>query len=64
MNFDLKIQFQPRNYLYFLILQKIQIQHVPSNRHGASKLFVFMMMLSKTFIQEYAQLKGHQEIPP
>ena len=34
MNFDLKIWFQPKNYLYFLILKKTQIQHVPSNTHG------------------------------
>ena len=33
-NFDQKIWFQPKNYLYFLILQKTQIQHVPSNTHG------------------------------
>ena len=38
MNFDLKIWFQPKNYLYFLILQKTQIQHVPSNTHGAVRI--------------------------
>ena len=35
VNFDAKIEFQPRNYLFFLILQKTQSQHVPSNAHGA-----------------------------
>ena len=35
MNFDLKLEFQPENCLYFLIMQKTQIQKVPSNTPGA-----------------------------
>ena len=35
VNFDLKLEVQPKNCLCFLILQKIQIQQVPSNTPGA-----------------------------
>ena len=35
VNFDLKLEFQPENCLYFLIMQKTQIQQVPSNTPGA-----------------------------
>ena len=49
MNFDLKIQFQPKNYLNFLILQKTQIQHVHSNTHGVLRPFDFLLVKGPLF---------------
>ena len=56
VNFDLKIQFQPRNCLYVFILQKKQSQHVPSNTHGVQQNNNYL-----PFTILYEQMNLHME---